>query len=205
VSKIILWFTGQSEWRSMITAIWYERTRLILGTQLYNGLDGLLRVRYRREIRSVRSDMHEWIPFILNEVLEGEEESLSFVDMGIEGEYELREWLKGGKHRHEVFESGGVNNIVMHWGSGQDIRKIRTWYRGNLGIFNQKAFEENLYYEDLVAVKEDWHKKEFAWSEIVKQYKNIQRGKLKFAEDHIILNLLRTLDRESRIREGQNW
>ena len=198
MSKIILWFTGGCEWRGMITAIWYERTKLILGTQLYNGLDGLLRVRYKKEIKKCNQNHGEWIPYILNEVLEGGTESISFVDMGIEGEYELREWLKGSKHRHEVFQNGEIDNIIMHWGSASDIRIIRTWYGGNLGIFNKRAFEENLYYNDLLMAREDWSKKEITWGELVKQYRNIQRGKLKFAEDHIISNMLKTLDKEEK-------
>jgi len=198
MSRIIVWFIGQNEWRGMITAIWYERTKLVLGTELYNGVDGILASRYREDIRRIKSEENgQWVPDLINEVMNKSEESLTFVDMGLEGEYDLREWLKGSKHRCEAFGNDlELSNIVMHWGSTKDVKLIRSWFKGNLGVFNERAFEENLYYEDLVSVRDDWSRKKVKWSEIIRSYNNIRRGKLKFAEDHIIANLMKTLDKQ---------
>lgn len=196
MERTILWLTGYNRWRSLITSIWYECVKDEYNTELYNGVDGVLRERYREEIIEWPNKYKNngWISLLINETLK-QDYRLMLVDMGIEGEHHLREWIQSDKYRIKIFEDRDeIQNIVIAWGGGRDIKRIRSWYRGNLGIFDNREFEANSYYEDMEKILDRWESGKMKWSQLLRKTGNLQRCRLKFAEDHIKKNLKNIID-----------
>jgi len=181
---LLVWMTGNSEWRGLITAIWYECSYIEGGVRLYEGVDGVISGRYG--VRKEEFTGRHWVPEIIDKesVAVG---GVGLVDNGVRGEVELRQWAIERKGIMESIE--GVKNIVLHWGDGDNMPKIREWFRGDLGIFNERAFESNGYYEQILELRKNYWDRGGTWLETMGNYGGLKRVMLKCAEEHIANNL----------------
>jgi hypothetical protein len=184
----------------LITSIWYEGTREILGSRYYNGVDGILggryeMIEYEKNVDGVYKNYKgNWVSWIMNEESDRRED-LVFVDMGIEGENEFRQWFKESRYRGESFSDYRDNHIVLYWEVPKNIQVIRQWFKGHLGFFNEKAFEANRYCSRLTEVNAKLRDSQKTWGNIIRTYGGIDRFTLKYAGEHIINNLLKLLNK----------